>query len=71
MNQQRVRVVLPSHAEGSSLRGVSRISRLADNTGLRHYPSREPEGFGKIPISEREAAPPWTWHDLATYPTLC
>ena len=43
VNEQTVRVVLQSHAEGSNLRGVSRISGLAYNTGLLHYPSREPE----------------------------
>ena len=43
VNEQTVRIVLQSHAEGSSLRGVSRISGLAYNTGLLHYPSREPE----------------------------
>ena len=34
VNEQTVRVVLQSHAEGSSLRGVSRISGLAYNTGV-------------------------------------
>ena len=34
VSEETVRIVLQSHAEGSSLRGVSRISRLAYNTGV-------------------------------------
>lgn len=34
VSEEMVRIVLQSHAEGSSLRGVSRISGLAYNTGV-------------------------------------
>lgn len=34
VREETVRIVLQSHAEGSSLRGVSRISGLAYNTGM-------------------------------------
>ncbi|NJR55291.1 MAG: IS1 family transposase [Acaryochloris sp. CRU_2_0] len=34
VSPQTVRIVLQSHAEGSSLQGVSRISGLAYNTGV-------------------------------------
>ena len=34
VSEETVRIVLQSHAEGSSLRGVSRISGVAYNTGV-------------------------------------
>lgn len=34
VSPEQVRIVLQSHAEGSSLRGVSRVSGLAYNTGV-------------------------------------
>jgi hypothetical protein len=34
VSHETVRIVLQAHAEGSSLRGVSRISELAYNTGV-------------------------------------
>ncbi len=34
MSEEEVRIVLQSHCEGTSLRGISRISGLSYNTGV-------------------------------------
>ena len=34
VTQEKVGIVLPSHCEGTSLRGISRISGLSYNTGV-------------------------------------
>ena len=34
VSEEEVRIVLPSHCEGTSLRGISRISGLSYNTGV-------------------------------------
>lgn len=35
MSEEEVRIVLQSHCEGTSLRGIGRISGLTYNTGVR------------------------------------
>ncbi|MDZ4877257.1 MAG: IS1 family transposase ISAcma3 [Chroococcidiopsis cubana SAG 39.79] len=34
VSEEKVRIVLQAHCEGTSLRGISRISRLSYNTGV-------------------------------------